>query len=100
MPVDLKGFDDLKRKAEETKRKGEAGVQLNDLFHPDFMKAYTNFGSIDEMAKASEIDIESMNDFDKIPEAFFRTHTRFSSWGEMTKTATEHWIAKNLGLSG
>ncbi|MFZ2471329.1 MAG: hypothetical protein WAW52_05230 [Methanothrix sp.] len=100
MPVDLKGFDDLKRKADEAKRKGEAGVKLSELFHPDFMKKYTNFRSIDEMAKTSEIDIESMNDFDKIPEAFFRTHTKFSCGGEMTKTATEHWIAKNLGFSG
>jgi len=100
MPVDLKGFDDLKRKAEETKRRGAAGIQLNELFHSDFMRAYTNFGSIDEMAKASEIDIKSMNDFENIPEAFFRIHTKFSCWGEMTKTATEHWIAKNLGFSG
>jgi len=100
MPVDLKGFDDLKRGAEETKQKGEAGVQLNELFHPDFLKEYTDFGSIDDMAKASEINIRSMNDFDKIPVDFFRTHTKFSCWGEMTKTATEHWIAKNLGFSG
>ena len=100
MPADLKGFDDLKRKAEETKRRGAAGIQLNELFHSDFMRAYTNFGSIDEMAKASEIDIKSMNDFENIPEAFFRIHTKFSCWGEMTKTATEHWIAKNLGFSG
>jgi hypothetical protein len=98
MPVDLRGFDDLKRRADEIKRKGEAGVQLNDLFPPDFMMKYTNFGSIDEMAEASESDIKSMNDFDKIPADFVRKNTRFSSWGEMTKTATEQWVARGLRL--
>ena len=53
MPVDLKGFDELKRKVADTKRKGEAGVQLNELFHPRFMTDYTDFRSIDDMAEAS-----------------------------------------------
>ncbi len=42
MPVDLKGFDELRLRVDEVKRKGEAGVQLNDLFHPNFMMKYTN----------------------------------------------------------
>ena len=98
MSVDLKGFDDLKKRVDDIKRKGEAGVQLNDLFHPDFMMKYTNFGSIDEMAKASEVDITSMEDFNKVPEEFFVKHTQFSSWGEMSKNATEQWVARNLRL--
>jgi hypothetical protein len=105
MPVDLKGFDELKRKVAETKRKvaetkrkGEAGVQLNELFHHGFMTDYTDFRSIDDMAEASGFDIKSVNDFDNIPESFFKSHTKFSCWGEMIRTATEQWVARNIGF--
>lgn len=98
MSVDLKGFDELRRRVDEVKRKGDAGVQLKDLFHPSFMKKYTDFQSIDEMAEASGLDIKSLDDFNKIPKEFIRGHTRFMSWDEMSKTATEQWVARNLQL--
>ena len=72
MSVDLKGFDELRHRVEGIKRKGEAGVRLNELFHLDFMNKYTNFGSIDEMAEASGIEIKSMEDFNKISGGLFQ----------------------------
>lgn len=96
--VDFSGFDELKRKAEDTKRRGATGVQLKELFSTDFMIENTDFSSIDDLAEASGIPIKSLDDFRRIPEDFLSCRTHFSNWDEMLKAATVMWTKHNLGF--
>lgn len=96
--IDTRGFDELERKSEEVERRGAAGVQLKELFPPNFMTQYSDFNSIDELVEASGITFESIEDFNKIPEQFIRSRTRFSNWNEMLNAASARWFARGLGL--
>lgn len=97
--IDTSGFDKLKTRAEETRRKGAAGVPLKELFHDNFMAEHTEFRSIDEMIKASGIDIESFKNPDGFFDEFIRSHTQFPSWKEMLGTATKQWVLHGLGFN-
>lgn len=96
--IDTRGFDELERKAKEAERRGAAGIQLKELFPPNFMTEYSDFKTIDEMVEASGIAFKSIEDFNDIPEQFIRNRTRFSSWKEMLNAATARWVGRSLGL--
>jgi len=96
--VDLSGFDELIRKAEDMKRRGAAGVQFREFFAADFMTENTDFSSIDDLVEASGISVKSLDDFRKIPEDFISRRTHFSNCDEMIKAATVMWTKRNLGF--
>lgn len=96
--VDFSGFDELKRKAEDMKRKGTAGGQFKEFFSTDFMTENTEFSSIDDLVEASGISIRSLDDFREIPDDFISSRTHFSNCDEMIKAATVMWTKRNLGF--
>jgi len=103
----LEGFDGLLRHLKEMKRRvrslnGKHKIPVKDLFNPQFMCRYTNFGSFDAMLDASGFGVKSPEDFGAIPDAawdaFVARTTQFSNWEEMKGHAGQEYLTKKLGF--
>ena len=105
MGIKITGLDELKRQLETLKRNAQnlsGPVAFEDLFPPEFMRRYTDFKTIDEMADASGWKVESTEDFEAIPDAewdaFVKARTRFEDWEEMQGKAAEEYATRRLGF--
>ena len=105
MGVKLQGFDDLRRKLENLKRRAQSlngSVPFEDLFPPEFMRRYTDFKTIEEMLCAFGTPITSSEDFASIPDqewdAYVKRSTKFSGWEAMQKQAGEDYVERRLSL--
>jgi hypothetical protein len=105
--VKITGLDEVRRnlrKLGDRARQlhGNHEIRFDELFNPDFMARFTNYGTIDEMVQASGFKVESADDFKQIPDAkwdaFVRQSTRFANWREMQQKAASEWAARRLGL--
>jgi hypothetical protein len=98
--IDTSGLDELRRRIEKLSR-GQK-VSFSELFPPEFMRKYTDFGTIDALVQASGYTVETAEDFAKIPDEawdqFIKARTRFSSWSEMQNQAGSEWAARQLGF--
>jgi hypothetical protein len=79
-------------------------VAHEDLFTPDFMKKYTEFGTYLEMLKAwgklipmaaRRIDLS-----DPEWEALVQSRSRFRSWHDMTVKAVAEWLDRRIQSRG
>lgn len=102
---EIKGLDEIERALDDLARRSEnlsGPVQFSELFPPEFMRRYTEFVHIDELAEASGFACESTEDFERIPEDAWNAHivasTRFSSWVEMKDVAAKEYAQRRLGL--
>ena len=95
---DSSGFDRIKRNLEELKARKE--VTFGELFPLAFVSSRTQFPSFEEMCKQSGFKIETMEDFEAIPDAewdaFVRAHSDFASWNDMLTTATGEMASRML----
>ena len=107
MSISINGLDDLQKKLDRLKKKaenldGEHQVPLSELLPPSFMSKHTNFDSIDEMFQESDFTIETIEDFEKIPDEewdnFISIETQFDNWSSMLEKATSVWASKQLGF--
>lgn len=111
MKVETTGLDRLQRRLRQMEAgarrlHGRHQVRLDELLHPRFMSRHTQFGSLEEMLEKSDWTVESVEDFEAIPDgpwdAYVRETTRFSNWREMRESAAREWMRnkakKELGL--
>lgn len=105
MTIKMKGFGKLQnslKKLENNVKKisNEGKIPFVELFNYDFMHKNTNFDSIDDFFKYSDIEIESQEDFSKLGEETLDKavikFTRFSTWEEMLKKAIEEHLFKGV----
>jgi len=105
MPTD--GFDDAIDDLDELQEnaqalEGETEVPLDELFKDGFVRAHTDFDSLEAFFEASPWTVESDGDLEAIPDDEFDEyvdqHTRFGSFEAMQKKALEKWTADQLGL--
>ncbi len=78
-------------------------MKLADLMDADFIKANSEYSSLDELVLASGYKVESEEDFGDIPDAewdvFIEGNTKFESWEDMQRAAfIEH--TKKLMFKG
>jgi hypothetical protein len=101
------GFDELKNRIEklqeDVEKLGEEhSIPFDALFSTSFMSKYTDSSSIDELLQKSNFDINSQEDFEKIPEhemdSFIATHTSFLTWSQILTKASEEWLARQLNM--
>ena len=101
------GINDLQKELKRLQRAakeldGTHEVPFSDLFTSGFMRKYTSFDSIDALLETGGFQAETSEEFDAIPEATLDKHiaasTKFRSWQEMLKTATEEYFSRKLGL--
>jgi succinate dehydrogenase/fumarate reductase flavoprotein subunit len=104
--VETKGFKETINKLEKLRKNaenlsGEHIIPFTELFNPEFMMKHTKFLSIEALFEASGFEVNSKEDFEKIPddewEKFIVSNTQFSSWEEMQReAATDYAKAKLL----
>jgi len=108
MGVQLKGFKELQNKLNDISKqaqrlKGKHNVSFGELFNDNFMIKNTNFSSLDKMFDAAGYEINSKEDFEKINEkelnSFIKVKTKFNSWEEMLRSASNEWIMNKLNIS-
>lgn len=95
-----KDLEKMAKKAQELDSENQ--VPFNQLFNEKFMRKYTSFNDFDSFIKAGFDNIETEEDFEKIPDEEMDAHvkatTSFDTWEEMLKEATGEWIANQLGF--
>ena len=116
MSFEINGLDKLQKnleKMEQRAREAEETHQVSfaELFTPGFMKARTQFGSIQELFDAfGTSSIQSQEDFDRLIQSeewntFIARSTQFGSWNEIYAAAAQEQFARGtrvqviLGLS-
>ena len=93
-------FDDRKLKKLQRKSKelnGEKAIPLTELLPDNFIRRYTDFQTLQAMLDASGIENSEEIGNEKFSK-FVSTHTRFSNWEEMLKTAGAEYFKRKLGL--
>ena len=101
----MNGFDELQDELDRLARdveklEGTHDVPFDELFPPAFMRQYTNTQNINTFIDQSQWDVESKEDFRKIPEDEFdryvSEHTLFGSWEAMMNKGAEEYFAGQL----
>lgn len=100
MGIKFKGLDKVHQRLDQLQKNAESisgknEVPFTELFLDSFMLANTDFPNFQQMLDASgiedneEIRGEAWN-------SFVVAHTRFASWDEMFKAASNEWITRKL----
>ncbi len=107
MKIEITGLDSVKRSLADLSRRaqslhGEHRVEFSELFSDDFMRRFTDFGTLDQMFAASGFKVESTADFERISadkwDAFVIKKTRCPSWEEMKAQAGSEWASRKVGF--
>lgn len=105
--IEFDGFDKLSKKLNELKESAESiqgtQVPLGELLTPGFLAKHTRFLSEDEMFEASGFNVETAEDFEKIPDDewnnFIEQNTPFATWSDMLSAAAAEWTRKKLSFN-
>jgi len=77
-------------------------IPLVDLFDDEFVTAYTDFETLDELVAASPSDAGSADELEMVADgewdAFVAERTDFEDEQAMVFAARDHWVARKLGL--
>ncbi len=77
-------------------------ISFNMLFSDKFMRKYTNFNSYKDMVNKSGYKLETIEDFEKIPDIeldlFVKENFSFNSWEDMIQEAVNNHFAEQLGF--
>lgn len=104
--IEFDGFDELTKRLDDLKENAEsihgAQVPLSELLTPAFLAKHTRFLSEDEMFEASGFEVQTAEDFERIPDQdwdnFIQQNTPFATWSDMLSAAGAEWAQKKLGL--
>lgn len=103
----IKGLDKIQDelKAMEEKAKelsGEQEVSFEELFTHEFMLKNTRYNTLDELFQAADLNIETNEDFDNLPQeeldAGIQKVTKFKSWKDFIGEAATNYFAKRMGF--
>lgn len=107
MSFKITGLDKLQDKLKDMQRRASAlhgtrSVPISEMLTPAFLRKHSRFGSTDEMFAASGFQVESQEDFEKIPDAewdaFVSKATTFRTWKAMLGAAAADYAKKKIGL--
>jgi hypothetical protein len=99
--------EDFQRKLEEmaetARRKHGFRISLEELMPTQFVSGCSTHASITELFAASPFKLDSLGDFNAIPDsewdAFIRSQTSFATWEEMENAAWLEWTCQQNGLT-
>jgi hypothetical protein len=107
--INVTGLDNLQktiRNLENKAKELEDGkdVPFEELFHPEFMQTYTEFGDIEAFIISSglidgKLTPEKFEELDEIEfDEWVSQKTSFDNWNTMYEKAGQAWMAKHLGF--
>lgn len=105
--IEVTGMDGIKRRLEDLSRRARAldghhQVRFSELMPPEFISNCSRFETLEALFAASNLKIESIEDFEAIPDGewdtFIRENTSYGNWEEMRQDAIRTWAGKQLGL--
>lgn len=96
--LNLEGADDLGRKLRQMQENaraldGEHEVPLTEVVTDDFVARHTRFSTLDEMHKASGVDVGTPEWSD-----FVAAHSNFADWQAMLNAAGVEYAKRKIGL--
>lgn len=96
----INGLDKLQRRLKELS--DTTSVPLSELLNPSFLRANTQFTSIEQLFESGGFKAESREDLEAIPDeqmdAHIRANSRFPDWKSLLGEAGKQWAAKKLDL--
>jgi hypothetical protein len=96
----IKKLNDLEERARALD--GKHRVSMYELLTPSFMSRNTIFPSFEAMLEASGFNVESQEDFEKIPDEdwdrYVASSTSFLNWQAMLEEAGTEWAKTKLGF--
>lgn len=105
MQIKTSGFDELEKELTKlsnnlTELSRTSSVSFGELFTSKFMQHHTQFDSLDDFFEAGNLDIQSQEEFEAIPDDVLDKHvvsyTNFSSWQEMLDTASSEYVKHKI----
>lgn len=98
--VKTKGFKGVKKFADQIEKMSK-NIENNvgdhsivELFSESFINSNTNFSSFSELVDKAGVEINNIEDWDKISEEFINTNTNFATSKEMKRKAIEELVKK------
>lgn len=107
MAFGIDGMDEFQHRLKDISDRAQAidgdnHIPLSELLTPDFLAEHTRFHSASELLESSGFKIESVEDFQAIPQealdSFINQNSPFSTWHEMLQGAVVAWTRKKLGF--
>lgn len=105
MTVEIKGLDGLESELSNLQNRIESlggEVPMQELFTDEFMENYTEFGTFEEFLEESRWNVETQEDFERIPEDEFDGYvdekTGFDSWEMMLSVAGREYVMRQINL--
>ncbi|EOP32238.1 hypothetical protein CN544_19205 [Bacillus toyonensis] len=104
---EMNGLDKLQKDLKNMEKAakeldGKQSIPFPVLFNNSFMKKYTKFNNIDELFENSAFEVETDEDFAKIPDdewdKYINEVTDFENWEEMMSKAAGLYTLKKLGF--
>lgn len=105
--IKLEGFDELEDDINQLVKKskeleGEHEVPLDQILTDDFISKHTKFQNADEMFQASGFKMDTVEDWEAIPEdewdVFIKSISSFADWEAMYGQASEDYLVSKLGF--
>jgi hypothetical protein len=93
--VDTSGLDKLRKRLKEASK--PESVSLTELMPDSFIKAYTEYETLQAMFDAGGVESADYLQTDEWNE-FVAAHTQFTDWSDMLKKAGALRLKNKLGL--
>lgn len=104
----IKGLNQLKRQLHKLQQDVEKVaktriIDIEEMFHENFMQKYTIFLSFQDMLDKSGYEINSNDDFAAIPDEewdiYIHHTTQFWDWDAMCAQASTDWVSNRLNFN-
>lgn len=106
MPVEIKGLEGLEDELHDLERQFESSggeIPMRELFTDEFMQDYTEFDTFERFLQESKWDVETQDDFERIPgdefDRYVDEYTGFDSWKMMLSVAGKEYVMRQLNHS-
>lgn len=97
----VNNFQQLEEMAETARRKHGLRISIEELMTSEFISRCSSHNSIDSLFAASPYKLDSLADFNAIPDAewdaFISSQTSYGDWEEMQKAAWLEWTCRQQG---
>ena len=100
-------MDSIKKQLKELEKKlkkADGYASFNELFNKDFMRNYTDFGSIEEFFNFGGFEVNTQEDYNNLSreelDKVVCEKTKLKTWEEMLRCAAKEEMVRRLRKQG